>query len=147
MTVSPLEAECRALVRYLSGRDPPPYVVACYTRSAGPGEPGLDPLDRGLMRAACAARWLARPADAYARAARPAGLLRRRLTLAVAILENAPESHRELNDARVGAPFGIWVWLSAQAARSATSLAVGILLFGPLHLFTALRTRRDPEAP
>lgn len=132
-------AECRSLVRYLTGRDPTPYVVSCYQRSVGAlaGEP-LGPIDRVLLVAAGLGPLAARVADGYARGFRPTGGYRRRVTLALAILENAPDFHREMNDGVEGTPATVMAKLAWQLAGSAAAMAVGIVLFGPVHLFTAI---------
>jgi len=129
--------ECGALTRYLVGSEPSPYVVDCYRRLLPSTAPRFEPdqvIDRALLGAAGAAPFLARIADAYARVARPRGLLRRRLTLLLAILENAPGVHQSVTSAITGSPPGVLTRLAGQLVLSGVALGIGILVFGPIQL-------------
>ena len=136
-----LDREGRALARYLVGREPSAYVLACYRRARGSS--GLEPeaaIERVLL---AAARWgglAARIADGYARLARPTGGFRRRATVMVAILENSPDSHLELNDAATGSPAAIMARAGGTLLASAACLLVGLIVFGPIHLLVARRS-------
>lgn len=144
--MTPLDDECRALTRYLTGRPPTDYVLACYRRARdfapGASQPPA-PIDRALARAARLSRGTARLADAYARWLRPAGPLRRRLTLLLAILESAPDTHEWCNGAERGSRLLVSLRLAGGVALSAGTLVLGLAAFGPLHLATA-RARPRP---
>jgi hypothetical protein len=149
--VTALDDECRALARYLTGRPPDDYVLTCYRRAAdfvpGATDP-LQPIDRVLWRAARASRITARSADAYARWFRPAGPLRRRITLLLAILESAPGTHGWFNTAETGSRLRVSLQPAGVVAASAAMLAIGVAGFGPIHLATAWAgPRHDPAAP
>lgn len=132
-------SECRSLVRYLAGRDPTAYVVRCYQRSVGAlaGQP-MATIDRVLLAAARLGSLPARAADGYARWFRPTGGYRRRVTLALAILENTPDLHREMNDTIEGTPVTVLARLAVRLAGSAAAIALGIVLFGPVHVFSSV---------
>jgi len=138
--VTPLDDECRALARYLTGQAPGEYVLACYRRTVdfvpGATDPLL-PIDRALWRAVRTSRLTARLADAYARWFRPAGPLRRRITLMLAILESAPGTHAWVNTAESGSRLRVSLQLAGVVAASAAMLAIGVAGFGPIHLATA----------
>lgn len=136
------DREARALVRHLTGRAPSDYVVACYRRAVGAAAAEDDALDRLLLRAACAGRPLAALADAYGRLARPAGGFRRRVTLALAILENAPDTHRALEQPPPGAQWMGLARLAAALAGGGLILGAAIVAFGPAHLVLRAGARR-----
>lgn len=133
----PLDTECRALTRYLIRRDPDAYIISRYQdghraipyRVAG----RRDPVDGALVLFAAHGGWRARVADAYARIFRPHGALRQKLTLLLAILENAPATHREFTAGGTGIASAIGRTILALAGFGAAFL-VGLLLLGPAHL-------------
>jgi hypothetical protein len=136
-----LERECRAFTAYLTGLAPTPYVLEKY-RLGHARIPylTLDPprqVDRLLLGAATHGTLLLRCADAYARIARPTGMLRQKLVLALAVLENSPPTHLHLNSARVGNPAVLALGVVGRGVGFSLTLLFGLLLFGPLHLFSA----------
>jgi hypothetical protein len=138
-----VEAECAALVRYLAGHPPSAYLIECYRRALPLARsPEPSPVDGWLLRAARLGRWPARMADGYARFVRPTGDYRRRLTLALALLENAPDTHAATNDAATGTPLGIGLGVVAAAAASLVAIGLGFVVFGPLHLVARLVPER-----
>ena len=128
--------------RYLAGVEATPYLVEAYTRGhrhlpALKAEP--DALDQLLLRFARGAPWRARLADAYARRARPTGILRQKLVLQLAVLESSPPAHAWINSADVG-PVTIVLARTAWAVGlSVLSLAAAIVIIGPLHLLAGTR--------
>lgn len=140
-----LSAECRALARYLTGRDPDPYVVARYQaghyaipyRRAG----ARTPIDGALVLFASKGRIRSRIADAYARVFRPHGALRQKITLLLAILENAPATHREFTAGGKGRATGV-VAMAGALLGFGFCLVLGMLLLGPAHL---LLSRAAPQ--
>ncbi len=129
-----LDREARALTRYLIGRAPSDYHLACYRRGRSRQGPADARIDRVLLKAAGAGRVAARIADGYARVARPTGGFRRRVTLMVAILENAPDSHLRLTEALVGPIPLIVARVVIGLAASAAAMALGMIVFGPIDL-------------
>jgi len=141
---SALAAECAAFARYLTGERPSEYVVTKYLA----GHPALlagaepiDPVDRLLVGVAIRGPAAARIADAYARHARPTGLLRRKLVLALAIFESSPPTHTWVNGAARGPAPLVLLRLAANALLSAAALGAGVLLLGPMHLVLRLGRR------
>lgn len=128
-----LEREGRILLAHLANGHPTDYAIACYRRCRDAAAAADDWLDALLLRAACRRPWLAGPADAYARLARPVGGFRRRVVLALAIMENAPDSHGTLHPRRAP-PFTVWLALAGGLLVAACRLAAGIACFGPAHL-------------
>jgi len=141
-----LDAECRAFTRYLIRQDPDPYTVARYQD----GHRGIpfrrtgrrDAVDGMLVLFASHGGWRARVADAYARVFRPHGVLRQKLTLLLAILENAPATHRQLTSG--GRGIGGAIGRVALALLGfGVALLVGVFLLGAAHL--VLSRARPPR--
>jgi hypothetical protein len=137
-----LIAECSVFCRYLTGQAPSEYVLTCYGDAApstsGFAQEPLPLIDRGLLGLARKGRLPARIADSYARIFRPHSLLRRRLILVLAILENSPHTAAELNSALEGSRAAITARIGLTLLASAACLSIGIVLLGPLHLVTLL---------
>ena len=139
-----LVRECHVFARYLAGVEPTPYIIEAYTRShrhlpalAAPP----DALDDLLLGGARRSPFLAGLSDAYARRARPTGILRQKLTLMLAILESSPPAHRWINGAEVGpVPLALAraVWA---VALGAMATALSVVLYGPLHLIASFARR------
>lgn len=137
-----LARECRAFTAYLTGLAPTPYVLEKYRRGHG-RIPYLtqDPpkrVDRLLLGAASHGGLLLRCADAYARILRPSGMLRQKLVLTLAVLENSPPTHLRLNSAREGSPAVLILGVIGRGLGFSLSLLLGLLLFAPLHMFSTL---------
>jgi len=93
-----------------------------------------EPIDRVLLEAGRRGGLHLGSADAYARLFRPRTALRQKLIVLLAILENAPATHRYLNSAASG---GVVVGLFRIARLLAGTMmvfALGLLRFGPRHL-------------
>jgi hypothetical protein len=130
-----VDREGRALIRYLTDAPPSDYLLACYRRGRSRASIDTDlPIDRWLLRAAIRGRLLARLGDGYARLIHPTGGYRRRLTLMVAILENAPTTHLQFNGAIAGSPGLVLARLLANLVLAGVAMIGGLLIFGPLDL-------------
>lgn len=145
-----LARECGVFTRYLAGIAPSGYVVSRYA-AAHPSLPTppseAPPIDQLLVGAAARGVLLCRAADAYARWFRPRGLLRQKLVLALAVLENSPPTHRTLTAASTGSPLRVGLGVAGALALGLASLLAGLIAFGPLHLvLAARRSRRLPPA-
>ena len=141
-----LDAECRAFTRYLIRQDPDPYIVLRYReghRSIPFRRTGQrDAVDGMLILFGSHGGWRARVADAYCRVFRPHGVLRQKLTLLLAILENAPATHRPFTAGGRGMARAIGS--SALALLGfGVALSAGIFLLGPGHL--VLSRARPPR--
>lgn len=137
-----LAHECRAFTAYLTGLAPTPYVLEKYRLSHGriPYLTQEPPkwIDRLLLGAGIHGRFLLRCADGYARILRPTGMLRQKLVLALAVLENSPPTHLRLNSAREGSPAVLALGILGRGLGFSLTLLIGLLVFGPLHLVSAL---------
>jgi hypothetical protein len=130
-----LKNECSTLVRYLSGDTADSYVIRKYIELASqePAYPTTG-IDKLLVRAARRGPVTARIADAYARTFWPHGLLRRKIVLICAILENSPRYFRRLTSGSSG-PAWLGIFRIAFSGMIfAAVLLSGILIFGPRHL-------------
>jgi hypothetical protein len=132
-----VQHECRALTRWLVGREPDDYVISRYAR-------GLDsPTFRAGLRPGSADRVLAavgrtgRPglalAQTWARFFAPAGAFRRKAVLLGAILESTPPAFTEFEPPpprRLRA----WASLSGSGVLFGLRLFAALILIGPLNL-------------
>ncbi len=141
-----LEREARVLGRYLAGGTIPTHLLTRYADHVSAADPpGRDDLDRVLLRVAIWGGLLTPMADAYARWFRPAGVLRRRLTILCALIESSPPYHIALGEPRVGSRWATMAALGMTMLRGALTLAGAVLLFGPMHV--GLFARRDGRKP
>lgn len=140
-----LAGECRAFARYLARAEPPAGMVAYYTRAhrsipfAAQGEPRG--VERALLAAARRGGLPLRMADAYARFFSPTGPLRQKLALAIAILENSPETHATLNGTSTGSGVAMLLRLTMTGVGFGLALAGGLLCFLPLRLLLGAGAR------
>lgn len=133
-----LARECAAFAQYLARTTPTPAMQAYYARAQATmpcrTSAAMAPIDRWLSGWARRGGLPLRLADAYARFFRPTGALRQKLTLMLAILENSPETSRWLNSGETGSRAGVLAGLVLTGLGFVAALALGMLLFGPLHL-------------
>jgi hypothetical protein len=142
------------LTRYLVGGPAPAPVVDAYVAgharipfATSPEPVRPDVLDRALVRRAGHSPLQARAADSYARFARPGGPLRQKLALLLAILESTPPYHQSLNAGAGGGPVRAAGGLAGAGIAFLGSLALGALLFAPVHVRARLAVDRDESAP
>lgn len=134
-----LRQECRTFSRYLIAREPDSYVVQKYMEchiAVLRDAPATVPIDSALVRFARGGSLRTRIADAYARMFRPYGLLRRKLILVFAILENSRAHHREFTSGGDGKDWGAWLQIAGSMAAFLAAFAVGMVVFLPHHLLT-----------
>jgi len=104
-----------------------------------------DRFDRALLRIAALGRPGLVLADAYAARFRRTALLRRKLALAIALIETGP-AHEVLETAISSSAAGFY---TRTLARGALAIGVGILAalaIGPIHLACRLAPARDESA-
>lgn len=141
---SSLRRECESFSLYLSGRVPDEAVMGRYVAGdAAVHGPGLarHPIDRTLVDFAAGGPLRARIADAYSCHFRPHGLLRRKLVLLLAILENSPGIHSLYTRGGTGGAAGGLARIVTAIVAHVALLAAGMLLFGPRHLLGGRRGR------
>lgn len=133
-----IAAECRVFAHLLADTDASPYVQHAYAKLLATSD--VSPLvrerliERALLAVARQGTLAARVADGYARFFLPRSLLRRRLVLMLAILENSPGSERLLNSGDEGSMVGVGVRLMLTGIASVFCSIVGVVIFGPVHL-------------
>ena len=137
-----MAGECRAFSMYLTGFPPTPYVLDTYRRCHA-GIPYLrgapyDRVEAMLLGVARRGGLPLRCADAYARLFRPAGALRQKLVLALAVLENSPPTHLRLHAARQGAPATLVLVMLGRGVGFACCLLSALMVLGPAHLVLSL---------
>ena len=134
------QRECDVFSRYLGGSGPTPYVLTKYLAGAASmpaaGAQAGRLIDRWLLAVARSSPTAARFADSYARIFRPHGPLRHRLVLLLAILENSPGFHTQLDHATLGTPIRILLGLGVTGVGFVLRLVVGLACFGPVHLLS-----------
>ena len=139
-----LGREFAVFAAYLGSRDAGPSAAAHYVNAHATLPAGSDRLDRWLLVFARTGRAACSLADAYARRARPYGLLRRKLVLALAVLEAGRETHARYDEPR---PDSLPLTLAALTIAGGSWLArtvVATVILAPLHLAAVLaRGRRD----
>lgn len=129
-----LAREFEAFARYLGTTTPPEAGAMAYTRAAASaGTPG-DRLDRWLLAMARGSTMGCSLADAYCRLARPYGVLRRRLVLALAVLESSSVTHAAYDSAIASRAATAWLAMGAAGMGWMLRTLVALLLIGPLHL-------------
>ena len=137
-----LHQECAVFTKYLSGQTATPYVQHRYRDGhdtlPDPGPSTFDRIVLALCRRSLAGVVLA---DAYTRWFRPHSLLRLKLTLVLAILENTPPYHASMTRCRTGSPTMLVLRLIALGAWYGATVATATLVLAPIHLATRLGTR------
>ena len=122
--------------RYLAGENPSDYVRQKYSdgHRAIPYrlQGNEDAFDVALVITARRGPVRARIADAYARIFRPHGVLRQKLTLLLAILENSPRMHRRFTSGGRGILLAVPA-IGGSLLLFLFSFLAGLALFGPVH--------------
>lgn len=127
-----LGEECRVFTRYLTGRDPSPYILAKYVDAHRvlPGLSAPEPREAWTVRWAAGSPLRARLADAAARRRDPRGLLRRKLVLLLAILETAPETHALIDRTPASSLAGALVTLAWTGLVGVAVTVAGLIVCG-----------------
>lgn len=124
-----LRDECRMFTRYLLGQEPDSYVLECYVRLQPAALEASSPpafADTVLLEAGRSGLFRLRMADAYARLFMPRCLLRRKLILTFAILENSARFHARFTSGLSTS------YLSALARIAVAAVGFGLALVGSL---------------
>jgi hypothetical protein len=143
-----LGPECRVLTRYLAGAEASPYVLEKYQA----GHAGLRIacgaaptwFDNFLLAVASRGPLGAGLVDSYTRWFSQRSVVRYKLTLLLAVLENSPGFYHSVTSATVGKSWAVFARLTFAGLREAVVLLVGVVIFGPLNLVAAA-TRRKPR--
>jgi len=154
MNKTELERECRAYARYLVGQTPSEYVVGKYVDFHGQSKaaPGLTGptgrahFDEFLVGVSARGPLWARMADAYASQLRKDSAVRKKLIVALALLECTPPSSEFLDRVDAGGPLGAVARLAVGGMRYALALVISVAVFTPVRLAMAVRPGSRPAA-
>lgn len=141
LEIDPLARECDALCRYLTGQPASASLRGWYAAGHGAllaSGPDTGTIDRILLAVARSGRLPAQLADAYAAVFRRRSLLRCKLILLLALLENDAAHHARYDEGVVDGRLAALLKLAAMGAWWGARLGVATLLFAPLQLVATL---------
>ncbi|HTF88381.1 MAG TPA: hypothetical protein VK843_08225 [Planctomycetota bacterium] len=145
-----LARECGTWCRYLAGLEPSPALVERFLDAHARGivepEGSECRFDRALVRIARRGTFLAQMCDVHSRIFRPAGLLRRKLVLALALLETDAKSHARVDQVEPRSKLRLTLVVAAWIARFALLALLGLLILVPVRAFCALGPERGGGA-
>jgi hypothetical protein len=127
-----LEKECRALCGRFGVADPPPYVVRKYLEAhepgrCGPGTGDGTPDETLLALARRGGAWLAL-ADAHAAVFRRGGALRRKMILALAILESYGPTSARVDSPAPGTALALLAGIGLRCAAFLLAASASLLV-------------------
>jgi NADH dehydrogenase len=138
-----LTREAQAFTRHLIGKEPGAEVASHY--AAGVKARGLlgsgDRFDRFTLAAAGKGGLICRLADAYCGLFHRRGLLRRRLILLMAILEQAPATHAAFDRSSSRGPLAALAGLAAAGVGAVVFAGLGAAVFLPARLALGAKGR------
>jgi hypothetical protein len=147
-----LQNEFRVFAEYLGSRAVSERLPVLYARMHRAVEAASHPrgrraatLDALLLSVARHSPFGAGLADAYARWLRPYGPLRRKLTLTLALLESAAETHAAYDAARPASAIATWIALAGAGCRWAGRTVLAVVILGPLHLVRLIVPNASPS--
>jgi hypothetical protein len=144
-----LDRECVAFTTYLTGRKPDEYVLSSYREAHERGELARaiarGPFDRLLVRLVLIPL-AARVVDVYTALFFKRALVRKKLVLALAILESSSPSYRHFEVPDSGGRLVVLSRLAARSLASLVALVVAALLLAPAHAAVALLARASRES-
>ena len=136
-----LDQEIDVFCRYLLRKDPDQYVRTCYRKAHDLNVVGSandsSRFERLIVRIARTAPWWTRLADAHTRVF-GGDLLRKKMVLALGILENSPQFHLAVDSLIYPSRLRFLVAACGAAAFFAMAVVAGMLFFLPLRLACAL---------
>jgi hypothetical protein len=141
-----LRDECRLFSRYLVGRDPDVYVLGRYVSlqpAALRGAATVTPLDSLLLNTARSGLIGLKIADAYARVFRPRCLLRRKLILVFAVLENSRGFHSRFTSGVSSSYLLALVRIAAAVMGFGLALIASFFVIVPRALLARWQSRRS----
>ncbi len=134
-----LAREFGRFARYLGTRSPDLAAAAAYVGAhASAAAIPADRLDHWLVALARHSGAGCTLADTYARLVRPHGLLRRKLVLALAVLESSGASHADYDTARSSPALSAWMAIFGRGTWWVAQLAIALVLLAPVHLVARL---------
>jgi hypothetical protein len=133
-----LARECQTFTHLIVRKAATPYVVSKYIdgHRVRPDLVPATPFEMRLIRIAANGPFRARLADAYARRVMPRSALRKKLVLLLAILETAPDLHRQVETPTDIGVLGALARLSWHGACGVALAAAALAMFGMVRLFS-----------
>ncbi len=141
-----LRTECRLFTQYLLRQDPDSYVLDCYVSLQPAALEGASPLaepDAVLLETGKSGLLRLRIADAYARMFRPRCLLRRKLILTFAILENSSRFHSCFTAGLSSSYLSALIRIAASIVGFGLALTASLFVVAPRIMLGALRSKRS----
>jgi hypothetical protein len=141
-----LRNECRIFTRYLLRQEPDSYVLKCYVSLQPAALEGTSPLalaDAVLLETGKSGLFRLRIADAYARIFRPHCLLRRKLILTFAILENSGRFHTRFTSGISASYPSALIRIAASVIGFGLALTASLFVVAPRILLGARRSKRS----
>ena len=136
--------ECIVFSRYLIGRRPDDYITRKYCAAHDSGRP-LDiecsAIERLLGLVARLHPWMTLATDTYCSFFLRSSVLRKKLVLLLAIMENSPTTHRCVELRRHRSGWLTWAGLIGRVAYSGVLLLLTACTIGPAHVCTAAASR------
>ncbi|MCC6927931.1 MAG: NAD(P)H-binding protein [Gemmatimonadaceae bacterium] len=138
-----LAHEFSVFARYLGTVSVDERLAAAYVRAHQSLPPGAsDGLDAWLFQWGRSGTVACTLSDCYARRVRPFGLLRRKLVLALAVLESMPATHARYDTARHASATASWLALVALGVRWVACTVAAVVVLLPVHFLLSLRGAR-----
>lgn len=135
-------AEFRSVARYLGAPVVTVHAAERYARMLPSAGEAAAPFEQTLATMLARGPLAAALADSYARRFFPYGVVRRRITLALALLESGAQTHA-VYDNGVGAPRIVtWAALAGAGFIWLTRTAAAFLLLAPVHFIAVLHSSR-----
>jgi len=141
-----LRNECRLFTQYLLRQDPDSYVLDCYVSLQPTALEGASPLalpDAVLLETGKSGLFRLRIADAYARIFRPHCLLRRKLILTFAILENSGRFHSHFTSGLSSSYLSALIRIAASIIGFGLALTASLFVVAPRIVLGAWRSKRS----
>lgn len=129
-----LSAEFDVFARYLGTASPGGRATAAYVAAHPSVGAAGDAFDAWLVAVARRSTLGCGLAEAYARLVRPRGLLRRKLVLALAVLESSAGAHAAYDSALPSSVFAACMAMAALGTGWVLRMACAVVLFVPVHL-------------
>jgi NADH dehydrogenase len=135
-----LSREFGVWAAYLGSPAPGPWECDAYQRChASAAHAGGDRLDQALVDLARRSPSWCALADSYARRARPYGTLRRKLVLALAVLESSPQLHADYDTARPSSAAAAWIAIGSLGLAWGFRTLLAAAVFLPVHFVARVR--------
>ena len=141
-----LRTECRLFTQYLLRQDPDSYVLDCYVSLQPAALGGASPFslpDEVLLETGQSGLFRLRIADAYARVFRPRCLLRRKLILTFAILENSGRFHSCFTSGLSSSYLSALIRIAASIVGFSLALAASLFVVAPRIVLGAWRSKQN----